>query len=183
MTLRMLGWRIEGEMPNLPKFVIIVAPHTSNWDFPVGAAAKLALRLDVTFLGKASLFRFPLSVIMRALGGMPVDRSAPHDLVNGIVREFSRREQLVLVIAPEGTRRRVERWKSGFYHIARGAGVPIVPVALHWGDRAIRIGAPVRPSGDADQDIALLRRWYEGIPGRNPRTSTRTSASDPAPLA
>ena len=156
-------------MPDLPRFVIIVAPHTSNWDFPVGAAAKLALRLDATFLGKHTLFRFPLGVVMRALGGFPVDRSASHELVSGIVQEFARRERLVLVVAPEGTRRKVERWKTGFYHIARGAGVQIVPVALNWGQRAVQIGAPFQPTGDVDGDIARLQEWYAGIRGREAR--------------
>jgi 1-acyl-sn-glycerol-3-phosphate acyltransferase len=160
------GWRLDGAMPDLKKFVIIVAPHTSNWDFPIGIAAKFALRLEVTFLGKDSLFRFPMGPLMRALGGMPVDRSTSHDLVSGIVAEFARREQLVLVIAPEGTRRKVERWKTGFYHIAHGAGVPIVPVALNWGSRSIRIGAPVHTTGSADGDIAALQNWFAGIRGR-----------------
>lgn len=166
LSMWLLGWRLEGVIPDLAKFVIIVAPHTSNWDFPVGASAKLALRLDATFLGKDTLFRFPLGVIMRALGGLPVDRSVSHDLVSGIVAEFRRREQLVLVIAPEGTRRKVERWKTGFYHIALGAAVPIVPVGLDWGTRAIRVAAPFTPSGDADRDIAQLQQWFAGMSGR-----------------
>ena len=147
--------------------MIIVAPHTSNWDFPVGVAAKLALRLRVTFLGKHTLFRFPLGTLMRALGGMPVDRSASHALVTAIGRELERRDELVLVIAPEGTRRKVERWKTGFYHIARAAGVPIVPVALDWGDRTVRIGEPFIPTGNMDVDISRLRSWYEAVRGRN----------------
>lgn len=166
VALRAMGWRIDGGMPNLAKFVIIVAPHTSNWDFPVGLAAKFALRLRVTFLGKHTLFRFPLGLLMRALGGMPVDRSASHDLVSQIVSEFGKRRELVLVVAPEGTRRKVERWKTGFYHIARGANVPIVPVALDWGTRAVRIGAPVMPDGGADRDIERLQQWYAGTRGR-----------------
>jgi 1-acyl-sn-glycerol-3-phosphate acyltransferase len=165
--MRVLGWRLAGALPDLPKFVIIVAPHTSNWDFPVGVAAKLALRLRATFLGKHTLFRFPLGIIMRALGGMPVDRSASHDLVKAIVAELARRDQLVLVIAPEGTRRRVERWKTGFYHIARGAGIPIVPVALDWGTRSIRIGDAMLPTGDVERDIASLQAWYSSVRGKN----------------
>jgi len=172
LTMRVLGWRIEGEIPNLARFVIIVAPHTSNWDFPVGAAAKLALGLQATFLGKDTLFRFPLGILMRGLGGIPVDRSRPHDVVSQIVREFATRERLVLAIAPEGTRRKVERWRTGFYHIAHQAQVPIVPVALNWGVHAIQIGAPVRTTGDVERDIAGLQRWYEGIAGRLPRTSS-----------
>lgn len=164
--MRVLGWRLEGSLPDLRKFVIIVAPHTSNWDFPVGVAAKLALRLQVTFLAKDSLFRFPLGVIMRALGGMPVDRSASHDLVKGIVSEFARRDQLVLVVAPEGTRKKVERWRTGFYHMARGANVPIVPVALDWGARAVRIGTPVQTTGDLERDLVGLQAWYAGARGK-----------------
>jgi 1-acyl-sn-glycerol-3-phosphate acyltransferase len=167
LAMRVLGWRLEGGMPDLPKFVIIVAPHTSNWDFPVGVAAKMALRLQVTFLGKNSLFRFPLGIIMRALGGMPVDRSASNALVSGIVAEFARRDQLVLVVAPEGTRKKVDRWKTGFYHIARGANLPIVPVALDWGKRAVRIGEPFTTTGNIDADIATLQSFYSGIRGRN----------------
>ncbi len=167
VAMRVLRWRLDGRMPDLPKFIIIVAPHTSNWDFPVGIAAKMALRLQVTFLGKHSLFRFPLGIVMRALGGMPVDRSASNDLVSGMVAEFARRDRLVLCIAPEGTRRKVERWKTGFYHIARGANVPIVPVALDWGNRAVRIGEPVQASGDAQGDIAALQAWFSGIRGKN----------------
>lgn len=165
-VLRASGWRLVGSFPDLPKFVIIVAPHTSNWDFPVGLAAKMALRLKVTFLAKNSLFTFPLGILMRGVGGMPVDRSASHDLVTGIVSEFRTRDQLVLVVAPEGTRRKVERWKTGFYHIARGAAVPIVPVALDWGNRTVRIGKPFHTTGNADADIAALRAWYSGIRGR-----------------
>ena len=166
-VLRAIGWRLVGGFPDLPKFVIIVAPHSSNWDFPVGVAAKMALRLKVTFLAKNSLFSFPLGILMRALGGMPVDRSTSNDLVSGIVSEFARRDTLVLVVAPEGTRRKVERWKTGFYHIARGAAVPIVPVALDWGNRAVRIGQPFHTTGNTDADITELRAWYAEIRGRN----------------
>ena len=166
LALRLLRWRIEGALPDLAKFVIIVAPHTSNWDLPVGMAAKLALRLQVTFLGKHTLFRFPLGAVMRALGGRPVDRSAPHALVTAMVAELASRDALVLAIAPEGTRKAVERWKTGFYHIARGASVPIVPVALDWGIRVLRIGEPFYPTGDVDRDMLVLQAWYENVRGR-----------------
>lgn len=161
-----MGWRVEGEIPDLPKMVIIVAPHSSNWDFVIGVAAKLAMRLRVKYLGKDSLFRFPLGILMRRLGGIPVDRSNSNDVVTSIVDQFQRRRQLVLAIAPEGTRRRVERWRSGFYHIARGAGVPIVPVTLDWSRRVIAIAAPVAASGDPDDDLARLKKHYEGVPRR-----------------
>jgi len=153
-------------MPNLPKFVLIAAPHTSNWDFVVGITAKLALGLRVTFLGKDSLFRFPLGALMRAWGGIPVDRSTSNDVVGGIVQQFERRDKLVLAVAPEGTRKPVDRWRTGFYHIAHAAGVPIVPVALNFGAREIQIGPPFITTGDVDADIGALRARFTGVQGR-----------------
>lgn len=167
--MRVMDWRIEGNFPNLPKFVIIVAPHTSNWDFPVGAAAKLALRLSARFLGKDSLFKFPLGILMRGLGGIPVDRSQSNDVVSNIVSEFAAAQRLVLVIAPEGTRKRVERWRTGFYHIAHKAGVPVLPVAFDWGVHVIRIGTPFQPTGDVERDLPELQRFFAGVRGRNPK--------------
>lgn len=163
-----MGWRIEGEIPNRSKMVLIAAPHTSNWDFIVGIAAKLALELQVLWLGKHTLFVPPLGTLLRALGGIPVDRSTSNDVVGGIVEEFSRREKLVIGIAPEGTRKRVERWRTGFYHIAHTAHAPIVPVALNWGARAVQIGAPFDTTGDVDRDLAELQRRFAGVRGRRP---------------
>ena len=161
-----MGWNVEGEIPNLPKLVIIAAPHTSNWDFVVGVSAKLALGLDVMWLGKDTLFRGPRGWMMRRLGGRPVDRYASHDVVRDVVGEFARRDRLIVALAPEGTRKRVERWRTGFYHIAHAARVPIVPVALNFGARAVQIGAPFTTTGDVDADIAALRQRYAGVRGR-----------------
>jgi 1-acyl-sn-glycerol-3-phosphate acyltransferase len=169
-VLGLLGWRIEGEIPNTPRFVIIAAPHTSNWDFVVGIAAKLALGLRVLWLGKDSLFRFPAGAFMRALGGMPVDRSSANAVVSSVVEEFGRRDQLIVALAPEGTRKRVERWRTGFYHIAHGASVPILTVALNWGERAIQIGPPFQTTGNLDADLPLLQGRFAGVEGR-PRSS------------
>jgi 1-acyl-sn-glycerol-3-phosphate acyltransferase len=160
-----MGWHVEGELPNLAKFVVIAAPHTSNWDFVVGITAKVALGIRVVFLGKDSLFRFPLGTLMRRWGGVPIDRSASHDVVSSIVAEFSRRDRMVLALAPEGTRKRVERWRTGFYHIAHAAGVPIVPVALNFGERAIQIGAPFKTSGHLEGDLAELQQRFAGVRG------------------
>jgi 1-acyl-sn-glycerol-3-phosphate acyltransferase len=169
LMLRLLGWRITGEIPNRRKFVIIVAPHSSNWDFPVGVAAKMSLGLRALWLGKDSLFRFPLGIVMRALGGMPVDRSTSNDVVNAVVARFAGQERLVLALAPEGTRKKVDRWRTGFYHIAHAAQVPIVPVALNWKERAIEIRAPFHTSGDLDGDLAVLQRLFADVPGRRPK--------------
>jgi 1-acyl-sn-glycerol-3-phosphate acyltransferase len=168
-VLDALGWNVDGAIPNIPKLVIIAAPHTSNWDFIVGVAAKLALGLDVKWLGKDTLFRGPLGYVMRRLGGRPVDRNASHDVVKDVVGEFERSDRLVLALAPEGTRRRVERWRTGFYHIAHAAGVPIVPVALNFGERAIQIGAPFTTTGDVDADIRALQQRFAGVRGRRER--------------
>lgn len=156
-TLRLMGWRIDGDIPDRPRMVIIVAPHSSNWDFIVGVAAKLAMRLRVTYLGKDTLFRFPLGVVMRRLGGIPVDRASANAVVSSVLAQFDNRRRMLLAIAPEGTRRPVERWRSGFYHIARGAGVPILPVALDWGTRTIRIGTLFSTTGDIEADMSELR--------------------------
>lgn len=169
MILDALRWDVDGEIPNIPKLVIIAAPHTSNWDFVVGVAAKLALGLKVMWLGKDTLFRGPLGYVMRQLGGRPVDRSASHDVVKDVVGEFQRHERLVLALAPEGTRKRVERWRTGFYHIAHAASVPIVPVALNFGERAIQIGAPFVTTGDVDADIRALQQRFAGVRGRRAR--------------
>jgi 1-acyl-sn-glycerol-3-phosphate acyltransferase len=164
-----MGWDVEGEIPNIPKLVLIAAPHTSNWDFVVGIAAKLALGLDVMWLGKDTLFRGPFGSLMRRLGGRPVDRFASHDVVRDVVGEFARHERLVLAVAPEGTRKRVERWRTGFYHIAHAARVPIVPVALNFRARAIQIWEPFTTTGNVDADIAALRRRYADVRGRHAR--------------
>jgi 1-acyl-sn-glycerol-3-phosphate acyltransferase len=168
-VLRVMGWSVQGNIPNLPKLVLIAAPHTSNWDFIVGVAAKLALGLDAMWMGKDSLFRGPLGHVMRRLGGRPVDRAASHDVVREMVGEFNRRERLVLALAPEGTRKRVERWRTGFYHIAHAARVPIVPVALNFGARAIQIGSPFTTTGDVDADVHTLQQRFADVRGRRAR--------------
>lgn len=163
------GWRLAGEFPNRAKFVVVVAPHTSNWDFPILLMAKWALRLDPRWMGKDAIFVGPLGWFLRRVGGIPVERSATHNVVDGLVRAFAERQQMVLVLAPEGTRRHVTEWKSGFWHIARGADVPIVCVALDYGRKTIRLG----PAFSALEDdpiagIARIRASYAGVLGRHP---------------
>jgi 1-acyl-sn-glycerol-3-phosphate acyltransferase len=164
--LASLGWRIEGEMPNRAKMVVIVAPHTSNWDFVVGFLAYLALGLDCAWWGKHTLFRWPFGKFLRHFGGIPVVRSQSNNVVERTVQEFARREQMLLAIAPEGTRRKVEAWRTGFYHVARGAGVPVLTVALDFGRRVIEIGPLVELSDDQDGDIARLRARFATVRGK-----------------
>jgi 1-acyl-sn-glycerol-3-phosphate acyltransferase len=158
--LRASGWRIRGRVPAEPKFVAIVAPHTSNWDFVVCVAAMFALRLDVHWFGKHTLFRGPLGWLLRSLGGRPVRRDTAKGVVSEIADAIRAEPRFILALAPEGTRSRVSEWRTGFYHIAQQADVPIVPVALDWGQREISIGDPVRTAGDPAQEIARLRAHY-----------------------
>ena len=165
--LRLWGWRIAGALPPLDKFVVIVAPHTSNWDFPLGVLAMFALDLRAHWLGKHTLFRGPLGALMRALGGEPVDRSQPGDVVEQVAARIRDADAYVLGLAPEGTRR-ARPWKTGFHRIAVAARVPVVPAWIDYGHRTIGIGAPVAMSGELEDDLARLGAHYEARMARYP---------------
>lgn len=165
LILSLLGWRIRGALPNLPRMVLIGAPHTSNWDFVVGMATAYALGVRVTWVGKRELFRPPLGGLFRWLGGVGVDRHAPSGFVEQMVAEFRRHAQLMLVLAPEGTRRAVTTWRTGFYYIAAGADVPVVLVTFDTARRLLHLGPALTPSGDITADMATIRSLYAGILG------------------
>ena len=177
--LRLAGWRIDGALPDQPKLVVLAAPHSSNWDFVLGIALVFALRLDLRFIGKAELFRGPLGPLMRWLGGLAVDRRRPEGFVAQTVAMFAERDHLVLAVAPEGTRRPVQKWKSGFYRIALGAGVPIVPGFFDNGRKAIGFGPALVPSGNAEADIEKLRAFYAPIRRRGAPAPASPSSSPP----
>lgn len=166
--LRLLGWRIEGQAPTASRYVLIAAPHTSNWDFPYTLMVCFALRLQVYWMGKASLFPPVLGAVMRWLGGIPVDRSRPGGLVQTTIDAFSQHSHLIVIIPPEGTRSRVRHWKTGFYHIASGAGVPVALGFLDFKKKVAGIDRLFVPSGDLDADMQTIRGFYAGISGRNP---------------
>lgn len=171
--MQRMGWRFEGTMPDLAQFVVIVAPHTSNWDFFAGLAAKWALGLDVRWLGKHTLFLPPLGWFMRRIGGVPVDRTNRQNLVEQSVHEFRTRDRFVLVLAPEGTRRKVPEWRSGFWHVAKQAGVPICCVALDWSRKVVRLGPTTMPvEDDAAAGIARVRSYYDDVRGYDPSLQT-----------
>ena len=161
------GWRIEGELPDRAKLVAIVAPHTSNWDFVVGIAAVFALELRVRFLGKHTLFDPWLGWLMRWLGGTPVMRDTPQGAVSAAAAFIEREPQVLLGLAPTGTRTRGAPWRSGFYRIAFAARVPILPVALDFPNRVIRIFPVLVPGGDYDADLKQLQDLYAGVRGLN----------------
>jgi len=163
--LALLGWRFEGEWPDRPKVLAIVAPHTSNWDFIVGISAVYALGLDIRFLAKHTLFNPWLGWLMRGVGGTPVNREAPHGLVAQVVDLFERSPRVFLAVTPSGTRTRGAPWRSGFYHMAHTAGVPIVPIAFDGERRVIRLFPPFQTSGSYEADLPRLLALYAGIRG------------------
>lgn len=165
--LRIRGWRLEGELPGFTKYVMVAAPHTSNWDLPVMLTIAFAFGQRLFWMGKDSLFRGPAGWLFRWLGGIPVDRSRTNNAVAQIVEVFTAAENLVLVVAPEGTRRRVPYWKTGFYHIAAGARVPIVLGFLDYARKTGGIGPIVTPSGDLEADMKTIRAFYADIAGKH----------------
>jgi 1-acyl-sn-glycerol-3-phosphate acyltransferase len=167
--LAVLGWHVEGEIPNLPKFVVAVAPHTSNWDFFVGVAVMFALDLRIAFLGKHTIFRGPAAPVLRWIGGIPVDRASPHGVVGDSVAAFAQVERRVLAIAPEGTRSRVSQFKPGFLHIARGANVPVVLAALDYGARCVRFGPTFVVGPDIEAERARTEAFFAPIRGKRLR--------------
>jgi 1-acyl-sn-glycerol-3-phosphate acyltransferase len=167
-ALGAFGWRIVGEPPTEPKFVAIVAPHTSNWDFVVCVGTMFALDLKIRWLGKHQLFRWPLSAVLCRLGGWPVRRDVPGGLVAHAAQIIRSQPHFILAIAPEGTRSRVARWHTGFYRIAQAAEIPIVPVALDWERKEVIIQETMWPTGDMDGDIEHLMAGFRARMARYP---------------
>lgn len=165
-VLRLGGWRMEGRFPDVDQLVMIVAPHSSWWDGIWGMAAKLAMGLRVEVMAKRELFSPLLAPILRALGAVPIDRGNAHGVVPAMAARFRAAEKLWLVIAPEGTRRRVEHWKTGFWHIARAVDAPVVCVYFHYPERCIGVGPALQMTGDQKADMARVREFYRPFVGK-----------------
>ena len=165
--LRLSGWRIAGELPDVPKLVIIGAPHSSNWDGIWALAFKVALRLDINFIIKHDYTKGLLGPLVRGLGGLGIDRKAAHDVVTQMRQQFAAHDKLWLGITPEGTRKKVKKWKSGFWHIARAANVPVQLLYFHYPDKTIGLGPLIELSDDLDADMARIREYYVPFQGRN----------------
>ena len=165
--VRRSGWRLEGELPDVPRAVLIAAPHSSWWDGVHGLLFKVAMGVDISFMAKDELFAGPLGWLLRKLGGIPIQRRAAHGVVEQMHELFGTREKLWLGITPEGTRRRVAQWKSGFWHIARDAGVPIVPVYFDYPRKVIGVGPLFETTPDMEVDIAALRAFYQPYKGKH----------------
>ena len=169
LILRLLGWRVEGQTPTEPKYVLIAAPHTSNWDFPFTLMVCFALRLRVYWMGKASLFPPVVGGMMRWLGGIAVDRQKSANLVQGTIDAFNRNERLCVIVPPEGTRDKVSHWKTGFYYIALGAEVPILLGFMDFKKKVGGVAHFFHPTGDIEADMVEIKQFYRGYTGKNPQ--------------
>lgn len=167
--LWLFGWKIEGSYPHhIPKKILVVMPHTSNWDFPLGILVRSAVRADIQFIGKDSLFKPPHGFIFRWLGGVPVDRSRSNNFVDNMIRTYNNRENFTTVIAPEGTRKKVDRLKTGFYHIAIGAGIPMILTRFDFERKVVSFSEPFYPSGNMEKDFKFIYDHFRGIKGKIP---------------
>ena len=168
-VMRLVGWRIQGVLPDIPKFVLIGAPHTSNRDFLLFLGLIFSLRANVRFMGKAELFRWPVGWFFRYCGGIAVEREKNTGLVEQMVDACNRSDKFILTIAPEGTRYHVTEWKRGFYHIAKSAGVPIVIAVVDGKHKELRIGQIFHPTDDVEADMKTIQEFFKGVVGINPR--------------
>jgi len=169
--LKVMGWRVEGRLPNARKYVVIAAPHTSNWDTLIMISVSYVMGVRLSFLMKDSMFRWPFGAFFRWLGGTPVDRSSPHNTVEQCIQKIGEVDEMALSIAPEGTRSRVRYWKTGFYYIALGAGVPVALGFLDYRRRVGGLGPIVIPSGDLRADLAEMQKFFASIQGKHPHLS------------
>jgi 1-acyl-sn-glycerol-3-phosphate acyltransferase len=169
ILMRLTGWRIDGKLPDLPKFLLIGAPHTSNWDFVLFLGVIFSLRANVRFMGKAELFRSPIGGFFRYCGGVPVDRKKSTGLVEQMVKACNESEQFILTIAPEGTRQHVTEWKHGFYHIAKSAGIPLVMAVVDGKHKTVHIGQVFHLTEDMEADLRAIKAIFAGAGGIKPR--------------
>jgi len=166
ILLKLWGWKIIGTSPNLKKYLFIVVPHSSNWDFLLGLLVRSSVGFKANYIGKEALFRAPWGWIFRALGGHPVKRDKNYKQVDQIIDIYKREESFAMAIAPEGTRSKVNKWKTGFYYIAKGAEVPIVMVAFDYGKKEVRFSEPFYTTDDVDKDFEYMYKYFEGVKRR-----------------
>ena len=166
--LRMLGWTLDKNLPSQKKYVLVGAPHTSNWDLPLGLLYMFAQGIRFQWIGKHTIFRGPARAILKSIGGIPVDRRVRSGVIAQMGKRFDAHENMILLIAPEGTRSRTSYWKTGFYYIALQAKVPIILGYLDYKEKKMGIGCPFFPSGDIEKDIEIVRTFYRSKTGRHP---------------
>jgi 1-acyl-sn-glycerol-3-phosphate acyltransferase len=166
LILKVTGWKITGQRPEIKKYVMIAAPHSSNWDFFYGLLMILYFKCEVHWMGKKQIFRFPFGGIMKWFGGIPVDRSRSNNLVSTVVEEFKKSESLVITVPPEGSRSKVREWKTGFYYIASGAGVPILLAFLDYEKKTGGYGPFFIPVNGIEADMIKIKEFYKDIRGK-----------------
>ncbi len=168
LILALIGWRIIGNVPDFPKLVMIGGPHTSNWDFPMAMLLFFALGIRVSWMGKHTFVNGRFGFIWRWMGGVGIDRRAAHGVVEQMVDAFKNRDKFILAVAPEGTRKKVKQWKTGFYHIAQGANVPIFPIVIDYGRKKLQLHPVFVPSGELAVDLPQLQACYAAVLGKRP---------------
>lgn len=167
LILKLAGWKAVGDARSIPdRAMFVAAPHTTNWDLPYALMLAFKLKLPIYWMGKTSIFRFPFGGIMRWLGGIPVERDRSTNLVDAMIQRFSEEDKLLVVIAPEGTRKNVSEWKSGFYHIAHGAGVPLVLGFVDYPNKQGGVGPLFQTSGDYESDLKKIKSFYTPFRGK-----------------
>lgn len=176
--LRLLGWKVVGDLPAIKKYVVIFAPHTSNWDFVLMLITRFCFKMDVAYLGKHTLFKPPFGWFFRWVGGIPVERSTKSNVVAQVVEEIKSRDSIQLALAPEGTRSKKPYWKSGFYHIAVQANVPIVCTYLDTSTKTIGVGEFIHPTGDIEVDMDKIRNFYKDKSGIKPELASDIQIED-----
>ncbi len=168
LLMKLIGWKTVLELPKEKQYVIIAAPHTSNWDFPLGILMMLTTDIKFKYMGKDTLFKWPIKYLFEFLGGIPVDRSNRTNLTTRIAKYINNQEEIAMALSPEGTRSKTKYWKSGFYYIALEAKVPIVLAALDYGTKTLRIDGHLYPTGDIEKDMEIIREFYKDIKGKFP---------------
>lgn len=168
LIFKLTGWKIQGQAPTLKKYVLVAAPHTSNWDFVYGLCAWQLYGMKPRYLIKKEFYVFPLNILFHLTGGLPVDRSKSNKLTDAMVEMFEQRDEFIALVPPEGTRKKVERWKTGFYYLAIKANVPIVLGILDYKLKSARLSEPFIPTGDIEKDFATIREFFKGATGKNP---------------
>jgi len=164
-----MGWKLVNDFPkDIKKYVVIAAPHTSWQDFPIGILARNTSGVRINFIGKDSLFKGPFGFIFKSLGGTPVDRTKNNNLVDAIVDVFKEKNEFILALSPEGTRKKVEKWKTGFYYIAKGANVPVVMATLDFGKKEVKISEPYYTTDDKEKDFEYFTSFYKDVLGKKP---------------
>ncbi len=171
--MKLAGWKVVGQYPEgLKKFVVVAAPHTSNWDFLYARAALFILGIPVRFTIKKEIMKFPLSLLLKTLGAITIDRTPGQDkkvsMVQEMIKLFNQRKKLVVLVTPEGTRGRAEKWKTGFYYVAVGAEVPLVLCYLDYKNKCAGVGPIFYPTGDIDSDIEAIKDFYRPITAKYP---------------